>query len=57
MAIGNFGFKFNNSYIPKRDTSPPPEKVKTSNCCDAPLEGELDGNIGRCSKCKEMAEF
>jgi len=28
-----------------------------SNCCDAPIMGEPDGNIGRCSKCKEMAEI
>lgn len=31
---------------------------RTSNCCDAPVIGEIDRDgFGRCSKCKEMAEF
>jgi len=28
-----------------------------SECCGAPALGELSENIGRCSKCKEMADF
>ena len=31
-------------------------KSKVSNCCDAPIEGEIEDNVGRCSKCKEMAK-
>jgi len=31
-------------------------KDKVSNCCDAPIEGEIEDNVGRCSKCKEMAK-
>lgn len=33
--------------------------MRTSNCCDArPVEDLIDRDkIGRCSKCKEMAEF
>lgn len=28
-----------------------------SNCCSAPVMGELFRNFGRCSDCLEMAEF
>lgn len=28
-----------------------------SNWCSSSYIGELDNNIGRCSQCKEMAEF
>ena len=31
-------------------------KDKVSNCCDAPIEGEIEDNVGRCSKCKEMCK-
>ena len=30
---------------------------KVSNCCGAPIMGEPDGNHGRCSDCKEMANI
>lgn len=29
----------------------------TSNCCGAPLLGELSGTTGLCMACKEHAEF
>ena len=28
---------------------------EVSNCCGAPIEGEVDSGHGRCSQCKEMA--
>jgi hypothetical protein len=28
-----------------------------SNCCSAPIDGEMYDGIGRCSSCKEMASF
>lgn len=28
-----------------------------SNCCDAVMIGEPDGNLARCGFCFEMAEF
>ena len=31
-------------------------KDKVSNCCGAPIEGEIEDNVGRCSECKEMCK-
>jgi len=32
-------------------------KVKLSDCCSSPPEGMIVDGIGRCSRCKEYANF